>query len=704
MKIGILTLPLHTNYGGILQAYALQTVLQKMGHDVKVIHYCQHYKQYVPDPLWRRFFSYPVRFVNKYIFQRYNGAICYEKNINIARKNRDKYLKQFIASHIQYYECDTLSEIPSSEFDAIVVGSDQVWRKPYFGGHERIENAFLAFTDGWNIKRVAYAASFGRSDIIEYNEYEKHSCAQWAKFFDAISVREDSGIDICKREFGVEAVSLLDPTLLLSRADYEGISKAKCSSKAKLFYYILDETPEIIQWVNDYASKKNLESFRVNALPVDLLCSLEQRIQRPVEEWLAAFATAKEIITDSFHACVFSIIFNKPFIVLINNQRGSSRIYSLLSKFQIQDRIIHSIDELNKVRNPIEWSKVNQILENERRVSNDFIINSLNTPPRLQSLPYVNNCQQVANPYFSIIIPVYNSKEKLPRCVHSIINQSYHNFEIILVDDGSNDGSSALCDKFASTDVRIKVFHKQNSGPSAARNLGLDNAKGDWILFADSDDMLLPGALSIFSNIIEIHKDVDIIRSGYVKKGKKVGIRRVAVNAPMIIQSKEDIYLTCRNSGYGGFLWNSCISRYIALKVRMDEDISWCEDHIYTYQCLSLAHKVFFSNALTYKYSYDDASILGYGKSLSTKRKDYKMIIRAAEKDKRVKMSFYKKSSVVLAAINQSYSYKLQNALYYSFYTFNPFLWISITKKYLNADYKYLCKEYLYFLKAKFHK
>ena len=175
MKIGILTLPLHTNYGGILQAYALQTVLQKMGHDVKVIHYCQHYKQYVPDPLWRRFFSYPVRFVNKYIFQRYNGAICYEKNINIARKNRDKYLKQFIASHIQYFECDTLSEIPPTEFDAIVVGSDQVWRKPYFGGHERIENAFLAFTDGWNIKRVAYAASFGRSDIIEYNEYEKQA-------------------------------------------------------------------------------------------------------------------------------------------------------------------------------------------------------------------------------------------------------------------------------------------------------------------------------------------------------------------------------------------------------------------------------------------------------------------------------------------------------------------------------------------------
>lgn len=381
MKIGILTLPLHTNYGGILQAYALQTVLQTMGHDVKVIHYYQHYKQYVRDPLWRRFLSYPVRFVKKYIFRTYDGAICYEKNINDARRNSDKYLKQFIDSHIQFYRCDTLSEIPSTEFDAIVVGSDQVWRKPYFGGNERIENAFLAFTEGWNIKRVAYAASFGRADIDEYNEYEKQNCAQLANLFDAISVREDSGIGICQQEFGVEAVSVLDPTLLLTRSDYEDIAKVKCCTEAKLFYHILDETPVIIQGIHSYSNRINLQPFRVNALRVDLPCPLEQRIQRPIEEWLAAFATASEVVTDSFHACVFSIIFNKPFTVLINAQRGTSRIYSLLSKFQLQDRIIHSIDELSHARNPIDWNSVNQILENERRVANTFITNSLTTPP-----------------------------------------------------------------------------------------------------------------------------------------------------------------------------------------------------------------------------------------------------------------------------------------------------------------------------------
>ena len=93
-----------------------------------------------------------------------------------------------------------------------------------------------------------------------------------------------------------------------------------------------------------------------------------QSLQTLRDMGINPYPSAEYVVTDSFHACVFSIIFNKPFIVLINNQRGSSRIYSLLSKFQIQDRIIHSIDELNKVRNPIEWSKVNQILENERRV------------------------------------------------------------------------------------------------------------------------------------------------------------------------------------------------------------------------------------------------------------------------------------------------------------------------------------------------
>ena len=95
-------------------------------------------------------------------------------------------------------------------------------------------------------------------------------------------------------------------------------------------------------------------------------------------------------------------------------------------------------------------------------------------------------------PLITIIVPVYNIMEYLPRCVYSITAQTYRNLELILVDDGSTDGTGALCDKLAAEDERIRVFHKENGGSSSARNLGLSHAKGAYIGFVDSDDYVEP--------------------------------------------------------------------------------------------------------------------------------------------------------------------------------------------------------------------
>ena len=697
MKIGILTLPLHTNYGGILQAYALQTTLERLGHEVHVINYYQQYKKFVPDPVWRRFITYPLRFISKFLLRRYSGAVRYEHNINKARKYKDKYLKQFVDSHIHFYKCDTLSEVNPSAFDALVVGSDQVWRKPYFGGSERIENAFLHFTKGWIIRRIAYAASFGRGDIEEYNEIEKKACSLLAKQFDAISVREKSGVSICQKEFGVNAQHVLDPTLLLSRNDYEEIAQVKDAGTHILFYYILDETPAIYDAIIRYADNKGLSPLRVNALREDENCSLELRVQRPIEEWLAAFATADEVVTDSFHACVFSIIFNKPFRVLINAKRGLSRISSLLDSFGLKDRMIQDITELKSASTPINWENVNCVLEKNRKISISFLENNLKGikyPPR-QIIKY--DVQKL--PLFSIVIPVFNSKEGIQACVDSIMHQSYDNFEVILVDDGSTDGSSETCNLLASLDQRVRVIHKPNGGPSSARNAGISEVQGDWILFADADDSFLPEALRVYYEIIKDF-DVGIIRTGYIKKGKSGIVRKVAIDAPRLVEKKEDFYLISRETGYAGFLWNGCFKRDIAQQFKLDEEISWCEDHIYTYECMSVCSKVFFTNALTYKYTFDDIHLLGAGECLSTKRKDYRMIIRAAEKDRKVKMLLYEGSPSVLSAIEQSYQSKIQTALYYAFFEFNPLLWRRIVKNYADFDTIHLYKEYQYYLKT----
>ena len=96
----------------------------------------------------------------------------------------------------------------------------------------------------------------------------------------------------------------------------------------------------------------------------------------------------------------------------------------------------------------------------------------------------------MSTPLISVIVPVYNIENYLERCVNSIREQTYNNLEILLVDDGSTDSSGALCDRFAEADERIRVFHKENGGSSSARNLGIAEAKGEYLGFVDSDDYI----------------------------------------------------------------------------------------------------------------------------------------------------------------------------------------------------------------------
>ena len=115
----------------------------------------------------------------------------------------------------------------------------------------------------------------------------------------------------------------------------------------------------------------------------------------------------------------------------------------------------------------------------------------------------------------SIIVPVYNIKEYLPRCVDSLVGQSFEDLEILLVDDGSTDSSGVLCDALAGADSRIRVIHKENGGLSDARNAGLDAAAGDWILFVDGDDYLVPFAVERLME--QARTDVDFVQFSYLE-------------------------------------------------------------------------------------------------------------------------------------------------------------------------------------------
>lgn len=357
MKIGILTLPLHTNYGGILQAYALQTVLERMGHEVVV--FDTPNKNLLP-PLWKL----PACFAKRTIWKLIGKAdrIFIERYYNTIRPVITKNIQIFVDSYIHRMVIRSFKELHAKDYDAIVVGSDQVWRLSYFcngWGNTSIDNAYLSFAKRWKIKRIAYAASFG-TDIWEYNDLQTNKCKKMLHLFDAVSVREENGKSLCKDYYDVIAQQILDPTLLLEQDSYISLF-AKFNtpqSKGTLLYYVLDETEELKNIIWKVAKQKKLVPFAVNnPFEYDDSKPLQERIKPSVETWLRGFYDAEFVITDSFHACAFSIIFKKQFVVMGNKKRGMSRFESLLKMFELEDRLVNKETKINCLKD-IDYDRV----------------------------------------------------------------------------------------------------------------------------------------------------------------------------------------------------------------------------------------------------------------------------------------------------------------------------------------------------------
>lgn len=376
MRIGIITLPLHNNYGGILQAYALQTVLKRMGHDAVVI----DKSRYIKLPIFSldRYVVYFKRLVRKILFDR-SMPVRWDKVANDKVKTISTYTDPFLDKNISRYEANfDYSNLSQRNFDAFVVGSDQVWRPKYFG-QNIISNAFLSFAKDWNVKRISYAASFGTEEW-EYTEEQTSECKDWIKKFDAVSVRESSAVKLCKEHLGVDALHVLDPTMLLSATDYIQLFKEANTpqSPGTLMCYVLDLNEDKQKVISFVEHTLNITAFSVNSKYEDPNAPLDERVQPPVETWLRGFYDADFVVTDSFHACVFSIFFKKPFIVYGNDERGMARFHSLLSVFGLENRlIINSADAQKVIAEPIDWNAVNIRKKEWQEKSLNFLKNNL---------------------------------------------------------------------------------------------------------------------------------------------------------------------------------------------------------------------------------------------------------------------------------------------------------------------------------------
>ncbi len=366
----ILTHPPTFNYGGILQAFALQQTLWQKGYTCDTIDY-----------LAKNRIAARPRTLRSHI----SNLLCF---LSVLAGNRNKQVPGHIVPwfHIPFkkrsmkrWQLDNMRrKLPQLQDDSsFIVGSDQVWRCVYARNIESVPFFFLEFaTQEQRRRSIAYAASFGSAEW-EGTAEETEACKQLLQDFKAVSVREHSGVQLCREVFGVEAVQMPDPTLLLEQEDYNQlISQGWTHEHTHPFMatYLLDTDEAKTALVQAISMLSGL--YPQQLMHQAMAKRLQDRLPLTISQWLRYIRDSQCVLTDSFHGCVFSIIFNKPFICLGNENRGSARFDSLLGTFGLRDRLVTNYDKstiLQLLNTPIDWERVNTIRHSEQKRAIEFL-------------------------------------------------------------------------------------------------------------------------------------------------------------------------------------------------------------------------------------------------------------------------------------------------------------------------------------------
>lgn len=234
------------------------------------------------------------------------------------------------------------------------------------------------------------------------------------------------------------------------------------------------------------------------------------------------------------------------------------------------------------------------------------------------------------NPKVSIIVPIYNAEKTLPRCINSILNQDYIDFELLLIDDGSKDSSGAICDEYAAKDRRVRVIHKENSGVSASRNLALNEARGEYLQFLDADDWITPNATRLLVESATLNSCDMVISDFYRVIGERLS-HKGSIDEDGVLTREAFANLMMENPAdfYYGVLWNKLYSRAIIEKnqLRMDPKISWCEDFMFNLEYIRHCENIFILQVPIYYYVKTKGSLVSQGMSLTKTIKTKMMVL-----------------------------------------------------------------------------
>lgn len=359
MRLGVVTFwQTADNFGQILQLYALQTLLKRLNHSPILI------RTKMTNQICLKLKI--KKFLNEFLFVQ--KLRCGGKFFSSFFKRYILYTKKIFKSKKDFDDADL-------NFDAVICGSDVVWSEGV-GSGDFGELYFLDFVRK-PIKKISYAASFGTTKLSkEFSNFVKNKISD----FNAISVRECSGVDICSELGRRDAVSVCDPTMLLEKEDYESFFKTRCTKHEMFGYFIGWKTEIPEKEIREYAVKRKMKYSRLDCQNKKI--SLKRFFKRKsVSGWLETYFHSSCIFTNSFHGTIFAIIFNKPFLFFpLGNsaKKLNDRVENLLNKLNLRTRIWNpNIDLQVQMDEVIDWGNVNRLIGEWRKFSLNWLKSAL---------------------------------------------------------------------------------------------------------------------------------------------------------------------------------------------------------------------------------------------------------------------------------------------------------------------------------------
>ena len=328
-NVAIASMLFQNNFGAVLTVYALYKTIEDLGYNPLII---------------------------------YNNFYGSANNLYSDMKG-NKFGLKYLNIANEYFSKEELEKL-NEKCDNFIVGSDQVFR--WLFNRKNISHYLLNFA--YNFKnKIAYSSSFGISNF-EGELKEKIFFKYYLKQFDNVSVREDDGVRICREDFDVSATQVLDPVFLINDYDYLISKSSKNVNHKFIAVYSL------------YTNIQNELDFISNKLSLNIEYLNKDNNEDSIEDWLWTIKNCELLITDSFHGSCFAIIFNKPFVCILNEESGISRLESLSNMFDIKDRIITDLSEVMNKPDfllKMDWTKINEKLKIEKEKSLKWLKNAL---------------------------------------------------------------------------------------------------------------------------------------------------------------------------------------------------------------------------------------------------------------------------------------------------------------------------------------